>query len=223
MGKEWISLKETGQLCVEKVLVTFDTPTLFVCTDSSDKRYLCLNIGENDDKYVIAKTNARYLLNMLRNKYTMEFVFRNSIDGKIILAEYDYDGETIVSESKTAQDVRADLLPKKGEYFELSNDSIVEYIKRLDKDVTQNCLKEVYTITAQFKTLPYGIVTEDMLHYSVFPRKKDKKPKVKAVSINQNMFNYAQYSPGIFKHVEIEKDKCAEDSEYEVIKRKVYV
>lgn len=33
MGKEWIKLKETGQLFLEKVLVSFNIPILFVCVD----------------------------------------------------------------------------------------------------------------------------------------------------------------------------------------------
>ena len=77
MGKEWIKTKETGQLYLEKIIVSFDIPILFVCNDFENRKYLCLNIDEETGTTVIAETDNRTLISMLNNQVTMENVFRN--------------------------------------------------------------------------------------------------------------------------------------------------
>lgn len=37
MQKEWINIKETGQLYLENILVSLNIPILFVCHNSKDK------------------------------------------------------------------------------------------------------------------------------------------------------------------------------------------
>ena len=80
MGKEWIRIKEVGQLFLEKILVSFDIPILFVCVDYENRKYLCLNIDDESGKSVIVATDNKYLISMLTNKISMDSVFRNSID-----------------------------------------------------------------------------------------------------------------------------------------------
>ena len=133
MGKEWIKLKETGQLYLEKVLVSFDIPILFVCVDYENRKYLCLNIDEETGKSVIAATDNKHIIAMLKNEKTMDSVFRDSIEQKIIVAEYDFEKEEIFSYSEDSMSIPADMLPKENEYFELSNKEIEEYISFLEK------------------------------------------------------------------------------------------
>lgn len=40
MGKEWVKLEKIGQLYLEKILVSFDVPILFVCSDFEKKIYV---------------------------------------------------------------------------------------------------------------------------------------------------------------------------------------
>lgn len=133
MGKEWIRLKETGQLYLEKILVSFDIPILFVCVNYEKRRYLCLNIDEETGKSVIVATDNKRMIAMLKNQVTMESVFRNSSEQKVIIAEYDFDGGKVISYSKDPETVSADMLPKKNEYFELTNKEIQDYITYLEK------------------------------------------------------------------------------------------
>lgn len=133
MGKEWIRLKETGQLYLEKILVSFDIPILFVCVNYEKRRYLCLNIDEETGKSVIVATDNKRMIAMLKNQVTMESVFRNSSEQKVIIAEYDFDSGEVISYSKDAKTVSADILPKKNEYFELTNKEIQDYITFLEK------------------------------------------------------------------------------------------
>lgn len=135
MGKEWIRIKEVGQLFLEKILVSFDIPILFVCVDYENRRYLCLNIDDESGKSVIVATDNKYLISMLKNRISMDSVFRNSIDGKIIVAEYDYENEEIVSHTEDAKKISADMLPKEDAYFELTNKDIEEYISYLERQL----------------------------------------------------------------------------------------
>lgn len=133
MGKEWIKIKEIGQLFLEKILVSFDVPILFVCTDYENRRYLCLNLDDEDGKNIIAETNNKYLLDMLQNKISMDKIFRNSLNKKNIIVEYDYKNKKIISTAVDAEKISAEMLPKENEYFELSNKEIDDYIIFLEK------------------------------------------------------------------------------------------
>ena len=151
MGKEWIKIKEIGQLYLEKVLVTFDFPILFVCVDYENRKYLCLNVDDETGKSVIVATDNKHLINMLSNKIPMESVFRNSLNGKVIIAEYDSDNDEIISYTEEAMKVSKSLLPKENAYFELCNTMIEEYVAYLSKqiikiDIESFCEKKTFVI-----------------------------------------------------------------------------
>lgn len=135
MGREWIKLKEYGQLYLEKVLVSFNFPILFVCSDYENMKYLCLNIDDESGKTVIAATNNEQLLSMLNNEIPMEMVFRNSINKIIVIAEYNADTERIESFVQNADTVPENMLPQKNAYFELKNESIEDYIDELNRQI----------------------------------------------------------------------------------------
>lgn len=135
MGKEWIKLKETGQLFLEKVLVSFNIPILFVCVDYEKNKYLCLNIDEETGESVIVATDNEHLLKMLKNEVTMESVFRDANDQKVIIAKYDFEEQKIVSHIENSKAVSKDMLPKQNEYFEFTNEAIKEYISYLEKQI----------------------------------------------------------------------------------------
>lgn len=82
MGREWIKIKETGQLFLEKILVSFDVPILFVCADYENRKYLCLNIDDETGESVIVATDNKRLIAMLKNEITMDPYFEIRIDKK---------------------------------------------------------------------------------------------------------------------------------------------
>lgn len=135
MGKEWIKIKETGQLYLEKVIVSFDIPILFVCNDFENRKYLCLNIDDEIGTTIIAETDNKMLLNMLQDKVTMEYVFRNALNDRIMVAEYDSINKKIISKVENAKEISGDLLPEKEAFLDLSNKMILEYISFLDKQL----------------------------------------------------------------------------------------
>lgn len=151
MGKEWIKIKEIGQLYLEKVIVSFDIPVLFVCNDFENRKYLCLNVDEETGCTVIAETDNVTLISMLKNKVTMESVFRNFSENKLIIAEYDYEKNEIVSNVLDAKKVDGNILPKKGAFLEIFNEVISKYISFLSKqlinvEVEAFCEKKTITL-----------------------------------------------------------------------------
>lgn len=133
MGIEWIKIKEIGQLYLEKVIVSFDIPILFVCNDFENRKYLCLNIDDEIDTTIIAETDNKMLLNMLQDKVTMEYVFRNALNDRIMVVEYDSINQKIITRVENAKEISGDLLPEKEVFLDLSNKMILEYISFLDK------------------------------------------------------------------------------------------
>ena len=106
--KKWINVEEIGQLYLEKILVTFDIPILFVCSNGKNKKYLCLNIAE------ISKAT---LSAMQQNKIPMEAVYRQAIGKKLIIAKYDENSKKIISEVENSETVAANFLPQKGKFL----------------------------------------------------------------------------------------------------------
>lgn len=133
MKREWIKVKGLGQLYLEKILLSFDIPILFVCTDFENRRYLCLNIDDDVPQAVIAEIDIKTLIGMLKDEITMEMAFRGSINGKIVVATYDSSSKQINTSIIASQMVSEDFLPEKGAFFEIENKKIADYIEFLSK------------------------------------------------------------------------------------------
>lgn len=189
MGKKWIKIKETGQLYLEKIIVSFDIPILFVCNDFENRKYLCLNIDEETGCTVIAETDNRTLISMLKNQITMESVFRNSSENKIIIAEYNCEEEEIVSIVQEAKKIDANLLPEKEAFLELSNEVISEYLSFLKKqlisvEVEDFCEKKTITVK-QIKFNKYFSLNSENVTYHKNLKLEDTK-KVYTCDINNS-------------------------------------
>lgn len=115
--KKWINVEEIGQLYLEKILVTFDIPILFVCSNGRNKKYLCLNIDDEDGTTVIAEISEATLSAMQQNKIPMEAVYRQAIGEKLIIAKYDENSKKIISEVENSETVAANFLPQKGKFL----------------------------------------------------------------------------------------------------------
>ena len=126
MKREWIKVKGLGQLYLEKILLSFDIPILFVCTDFENRRYLCLNIDDDVPQAVIAEIDIKTLIGMLKDEITMEMAFRGSINGKIVVATYDSSSKQINTSIIASQMVSEDFLPEKGAFFEIENKKITD-------------------------------------------------------------------------------------------------
>ena len=186
MGKKWIKIKETGQLYLEKIIVSFDIPILFVCNDFENRKYLCLNV---DEETGCTETDNRTLISMLKNQITMESVFRNSSENKIIIAEYNCEKNEIVSIAQEAKKIDANLLPEKEAFLELSNEVISEYLLFLKKqlisvEVEDFCEKKTITVK-QIKFNKYFSLNSENVTYHKNLKLEDTK-KVYTCDINNS-------------------------------------
>lgn len=117
LSEKWINVEEIGQLYLEKILVTFDIPILFVCSNGKNKKYLCLNIDDEDGTTVITEISEATLSAMQQNKIPMEAVYRQAIGKKLIITKYDENSKKIISEVENSETVVANFLPQKGKFL----------------------------------------------------------------------------------------------------------
>ena len=114
---KWIYTKRTGQLYTKKILLTFDIPVLFVCTDEQEHLSLCLNVDSDTGLTVIAETCKQMLEDMEQCRIPMETVFRKAEKGELILAWYNKDENKTEFKVENAKEIPADMLPEKGAFL----------------------------------------------------------------------------------------------------------
>ena len=110
---KWIYTKRTGQLYMKKILLTFDIPVLFVCTDEQEHLFLCLNVDSDAGLTVIAETSKQMLDDMEQCRIPMEMVFREAEEGTLILIWYD----KVEYKTENAKEIPADMLPERGSFL----------------------------------------------------------------------------------------------------------
>ena len=127
--QNWITAENIGQLTHEITLIQFDIPLLFTCLDANRNRYLVVCSNEETGEYVAAKITTTELLDMLQNTETMYDTFRNA--GKIARIHCVPGKKEYVWDTTDQKSISDEMLPDKGEYFELYNEKIREFITGL--------------------------------------------------------------------------------------------
>ena len=133
--KKWIEVNELGELYKEIDLVCFDVPLLFVCKDVTDKRYLILCIDEEEGQYLCLQISNQILLKMLNNHITMAETFKQPGTRDNFLISYNFSEHKFEGKYIDVKNVKSDMLPDEGAYFQLCNKKINEYIKILSNEV----------------------------------------------------------------------------------------
>ncbi len=132
MREEWFEFDKIGQMYIEKELVVGNEVVLFVCIDCDGKRYLFMTYDSYESEYVISPITNRNLVRMLTNKITMEEAFRNS---DVIYKSMDKGNEAIDLETFSSTEFDSEMLPVKGEYYELTPGFLSEYIDELNSEM----------------------------------------------------------------------------------------
>lgn len=132
--KKWVDLQEYGVWNLEKTLITFDIPLLFVCKTPQRIRYLTLCINEETGEYLACKTNIRLLLAMLKDKCSMRSLFTNGVIQKCLYISYDFLKQSFYVQEKLCSDIPEEWLPDQGAVLGLHNDSIISYIAELENE-----------------------------------------------------------------------------------------
>ena len=137
--KKWAEVKEMGSFYIEKVLIQFDIPLLFVC-QNRNRKYLVLCEDEEEGIYLCAKCNDSSLLKMLNQQISMDEIFRRNM--KNLFLEYNCEEEIFHSKWIKTKDISEDMFPDKGAKFTLKNKKIQDYIQELD-DSTDESTEEI--------------------------------------------------------------------------------
>lgn len=114
--KKWAEVKKMGLFYIEKVLIQFDVPLLFVCQNRNQK-YLVLCEDEEEGTYLCAKCNDSSLLKMLNQQISMDEIFRRNM--KNLFLEYNCEEEIFHSKWIKTKDISEDMFPDKGAKFTL--------------------------------------------------------------------------------------------------------
>ncbi len=179
MKREWVKIKGLGQLYLENILLSFDVPILFVCTDFENRRYLCLNIDDDTPQAVIAEIDVKALIGMLKDEITMEMAFRDSVNGKIVIATYDSSSKQISTSVVNSQIISEDFLPEKGAFFELKNKKITDYIEFLSK--------QIISVEPELIFEKKGIVIKAIKYQAYFSLPESKRNKCNNVSLGDTI------------------------------------
>ena len=147
--EEWISEKKLGKLYLEKVLVTFDVPELFVCVDKKEEnRYLVVLLDADNERYLCVKVTVEALLSMLRGRTAMEDTFRQASDGIAHYIFFNYDTLQYDSAQLDIKSVPIVDLPECGVLFTLKNSGIVKYKSALEEVQKTAYVRERVSFTA---------------------------------------------------------------------------
>lgn len=127
MKNKFVNIEEWGELYIDKVLFEVGYPVLFTCINDRRELFVCVCCKNNEDgaKWLINKTTAGRIVQMLKNKITLRDIFLcegqngysvNSFDNKIDIIKNDAEdwGEDSI------------YLPKKNEYMDAEGDEYTE-------------------------------------------------------------------------------------------------
>ena len=142
------------KLYIDEYLVDFDIPIFFVCKDDNNSKYAVECINTTDLIYVISKVDINDTLKMLNNEITLSDFIRNGKEYWFIKS-----GDSVENDNVEKNPfLNPDMLPKENTYFELTNEKISNYIKKLNEEknnvmnefcITDFLLENLWTINVK--------------------------------------------------------------------------
>lgn len=127
MKNRFIYIEEWGELYIDKILFEVGYPVLFTCINDMRDLFVCVCCRNNEDgaKWLISRTTAGSIIQMLKNKISLRDIFLcgegnrysvNSFENKIDIIKNDDEdwGEDSI------------YLPKKNEYMDAEEDEYKE-------------------------------------------------------------------------------------------------
>lgn len=209
MKNKFVNIEEWGELYIDKVLFEVGYPVLFTCINDERDLFICVccKNNENGAKWLINKTTADRIVQMLKNKITLRDIFLcegqnrysvNSLDNKIDIIKND------------AEDWSEDsvYLPKKNEYLDAEED---EYTEEL---LYYGCFDIKYTL--------FDLYSKE--HEIVFDIPQDTRQQLPDIMLAVNVRDSVNTLSGkvVKVYVVIEHMKLNEDSYKERLTRYFY-
>ena len=135
MKEKWIEVDPFGSLYYESILVHFNEPDLFVCTDQYEKKYLVVLLDEDTEGYLLAETDNQNILCMINKEISMEQAFKNAKSGNAFYIFYDANADGFVSKEEKISLIQKEDLPESNVLFTLSDDNIQNYRSFLQEQI----------------------------------------------------------------------------------------
>lgn len=130
MKKELCFIIENKKLYSDKILVTFnDFPIFFVCKDENNNYYLVLCRNMENLEYIIVKSSAKDIYDMLIQKYSIKEVFLKTDFFYEVFGEINLSSDRVNKLSSDRLDVS--FLPNEDIYYEAQDADDIDYMHDL--------------------------------------------------------------------------------------------
>lgn len=127
MEKELCFIIENKKLYLDRVLVSFNEfPIFFVCNDEYNNYYLVLCKDMEKFEYIIVKSTAKDVYDMLIQKHSIKETFMKQDFFYEVFGEIDPSNDGVNKLSTDRLDVS--FLPNENIYYEAQNASDIDYI-----------------------------------------------------------------------------------------------
>lgn len=160
---KWIHTQALGTLFLEQVLVYFDVPELFVCTDADDRRYLVVFVDDDTLRYVAVPVSDATLTAMLQGDITMKQAFLRTDGGVAFNIHKDFSAGGFIAERTAIQEIPDEDLPDESGYYRMYTDDVRQYCEQLQE---QSDLDEVRVEPARYHWTDQGTFVASTATYS---------------------------------------------------------
>lgn len=165
----WTAVPELGQLYVEKVLVTFDVPELFVCRDGEGKRYLAVFEDDGDYQYLLAEVSCALLHKMLRQELPIDQVFRRGLHRRAYRLKSTGPEGALQAEAVGAEALRPEELPDAGTLFSLHSRELDAYREEIELEYIQEQIAALTRKPMGSVSVPYFVAPKEWTAAKSFP------------------------------------------------------
>lgn len=131
--RKWTEINNLGILYIENILITFDIPLLFVCSNEFDQRFLTLCLDEETEKYLLTPIYNQDLIKMMEDKITMRDAFLLYKKDNRLLLNWNKKEKRFDTKEICIKDLSDDMLPDEGIFYKVHNKKNDNYISDLTK------------------------------------------------------------------------------------------
>lgn len=193
-----------GSLYLEETLFSYEnTPILFVCIDTSNKRYFCMCDDIIDEEsWIIVPISNETLMKVINDEITVLSAFR---DKKIIIANRSFE-DHIRYNTEEYNKIDPDELPVCDQYLEMK-EYLSDYVNKINNSsFTDPLFSSTFICKYDFNDFLQYILDIDISYSQLQQKNADtnSQPVKEALNLN-NDFSFK---------IEYEEDKDAELKEW---------
>lgn len=171
----------------EKILIYYDLPILFVCTDDNNVKYLVLCTDSENLQYIIISISKDCLLDMLNKRISAYDIFTNAKEKWRVTPAENIEDDKI----EILDNFKEDELPKKNVYYKIFDKAVKDYKENLELECNSSeVLDYLYSEINISKKIAYKVVFSSYVNSSLLDlQNKEKKTKFhNRINFMENFF-----------------------------------